>query len=105
MLEIHHAPLAHDQDAPLIEIVISDFAFDPPHVTVPRGTSIAWINKEHGELHSVCLFEPRLETWKLDMRPGERFERDFAELGLFTYYCSIYPFMKVIYAIERPPGS
>ena len=77
------------------EIVIDGFEFCPARLTVPQGASIVWINREPKETHSLSLIEPHEEVWTVDMLPGEEFEREFAEVGTFNYYCSIYNFMLV----------
>ena len=77
------------------EIAIDSFNFCPARLTVPQGASIVWINREPKETHSLSLIEPHEEVWTVDMLPGEEFEREFAEVGTFNYYCSIYNFMLV----------
>ena len=77
------------------EIAIDSFNFCPARLTVPQGASIVWINREQKETHSLSLIDPHEEVWAVDMQPGEEFEREFAEVGTFNYYCSIYNFMRV----------
>lgn len=75
------------------EVVIQFFSFDPPTLTVPRGTKVTWINKDD-DAHTVVsdgdakLFKsPALDT-------DDSFAFTFTEAGTFKYFCSIHPRMQ-----------
>lgn len=80
----------------LNEIWMKDFAFIPQQLTVHRGDTVKWINRED-PLHHVksgvyggaadSLFESG------DLGYNDTFAFCFDTLGLFNYYCARHPAM------------
>jgi plastocyanin len=74
-------------------VTIDNFAFGPATLTVPRGTTVVWTNKDD-DPHTVVndgdakLFKsPALDT-------DESFTFTFNEAGTFKYFCNIHPRMQ-----------
>ncbi len=78
------------------EIWMHEFAFSPQQLTVSRGDTVKWINRED-PLHHVksgvaggipdSLFESG------DLAYNDTFKYVFDTLGLFNYYCRFHPSM------------
>ena len=74
------------------EVVIDQFTFSPPTVTVPVGTTVTWTN--HDKVQHVVVSaddrfkkSPRLNT-------GQHFSNTFETAGTYSYFCSVHPRMK-----------
>jgi plastocyanin len=68
------------------EVAAFDFGFDPNTTTISAGDSLTWENT--GETtHNVKgkgFFSDGLE-------PGDTFEHEFAEAGVYDYLCTLHP--------------
>jgi plastocyanin len=74
-----------------IELDIAGFAFVAATVTVPKGTTVTWTNRD-GARHTVTS-----ETGVFDsgnLARNDSFSYSFTESGTFKYYCTIHPSMR-----------
>lgn len=78
-------------------VTIVNFAFTPAHITVKKGTTVTWTNKDSAA-HTVTEDhggtadgDPGLESKGLTQ--GESYSAAFNKAGTFTYHCSIHPGM------------
>ncbi len=67
-----------------VEIAMVDDRFDPNNVTVPAGTTVAWVNKGR-DWHSVAAFDGSFESGRL--APGESFSWQLDKPGVYQYLC------------------
>jgi len=70
-------------------IAISNYAYDPPSITVPAGTTVTWTNSD-SEAHTITgsgLQSKSLST-------GGTYAHTFMTAGTFAYYCALHPQMK-----------
>jgi hypothetical protein len=74
--------------AKTIEIV--DFSFQPSTITVPVGTTVAWIN--HGSAEHTVTFEDGTFN-SGNIAGGSGFKHVFLQPGTYSYHCSIHPNM------------
>ena len=75
-----------------VTVSIKDYKFDPPHITVKRGQTVTWVNREKRQFHSVW-FES-LDAEEPDyLFADETYERSFPETGSFDYRCGPHPEM------------
>ena len=70
---------------------ITGFAYNPATITVPKGTTVVWTQKDSVS-HSVTIasgsgFDSGL------LSQGQTFSHTFNEAGTFDYGCSIHPSM------------
>jgi plastocyanin len=87
----------HDSGQPVPAVVeIENFAFVPAAITVQRGDSVRWVNKDD-VAHTVTSGAPNaadagdvFESGTID--PGETYTRRFDEVGTFKYFCRFHPF-------------
>ena len=74
------------------QVIIKDFKFIPQEITIKRGQTIDWVNREKRQYHSVW-FEALGEEEPDYFFPDENYEREFKETGTFPYRCGPHPKM------------
>lgn len=80
-----------EEDAPLV--IIKDYTFIPQEITIKRGQTLRWENREKRQYHSVW-FEALGEAEPEDyLFPDDAYEREFPEAGSFPYRCGPHPEM------------
>ena len=72
-------------------VTIDDFAFGPATLTVARGTTVTWTNKDD-EPHTVATEDKRIKSPALDT--DESFAFTFDQPGTYNYFCSVHPRMQ-----------
>lgn len=77
------------QPATANAIDIMDFAFNPDTITVAKGTTVTWTNKDSAP-HTVKGTAFTSET----LNQGQSYSYTFNEAGTFDYQCSIHPSMR-----------
>jgi len=74
-------------------VVIKDYQFVPQHITIRKGQTVIWENREKRQYHSVW-FEALGEEEPEDYLFSEdSYERLFSETGKFPYRCGPHPEM------------
>lgn len=71
-------------------VSIIDFAFDPPLVEVPVGTTVTW--RLDVGYHTVVSADFRLNSPILE-NVGDTYSYTFTEAGTYDYICGIHPNM------------
>jgi plastocyanin len=79
-----------DSAAPPGQVGISNFAFDPPMLTVKPGTTVTWVNHDD-EPHTVTSTTGAFGSQALDT--DESFSFHFDAPGTYAYRCGIHPHM------------
>jgi len=74
------------------QVIVKDFKFIPQEITIKRGQTINWENREKRQYHSVW-FEASGEEESDYIFPDETYEREFKEAGTFPYRCGPHPRM------------
>jgi plastocyanin len=88
------APAAHADTA---EVAISNFAFDPPTLTVAPGTTVTWSNKDNNR-HNI-----KFADQASPMLPGGGvYSRTFNEPGEYGYKCERHDNMKGKIVVAKP---
>lgn len=82
--------LANDEVKPLV--IIKKFKFIPQEITVKRGQTIRWENREKYQYHNVWFEAQDVEEPEY-LFPDDFYERDFKQVGTFTYRCGPHPEM------------
>ena len=77
-------------NAPLV--MIKDYKFIPQEITIKRGQTISWENREKRQFHNVW-FEALGEEEPDYIFPDEAYEREFTQTGSFPYRCGPHPKM------------
>lgn len=78
--------------AETVEVDIFKKEYIPQELTINRGDTVRWINKERRQYHSVW-FEELGEKDGEYFWPEETFERRFDTSGTFPYRCGPHPKM------------
>jgi plastocyanin len=78
-------------------IEISNFSFVPTTLTVPVGTTVAWVN-EDDEPHTVVESNTLFKSHALDT--GDKFSFTFTTPGKFQYFCTIHAHMVGTVVVE-----
>ena len=74
-------------------VAIDDFAFGPGTITVKRGTTVTWTNKDDDAHTVVSAADPKL--WKSGaLDTDDHFSFTFNDPGTYKYICSIHPRMQ-----------
>ncbi len=89
------APSAPAPAGPAVNI--ENFAFNPPALTVPAGTTVTWTNKDE-EPHNVVAEDGTFRSPGLDSQGT--FSYQFAKAGTYQYVCGIHPFMKATVVVQ-----
>ncbi len=73
----------------IVDVSISNFAFNPASVTVSTGDTVRWTNQDSAT-HTVkgSSFESG------SLAQGDTYEFKFTKAGTYDYTCSIHPSMK-----------
>lgn len=82
-------PTAHSSAEKAVEI--DDFAFQPATLTVARGTTVRFTNKDD-IAHTATRNGGGFNTKRIG--PGKSASVRFNSAGTFRYHCSIHPSMK-----------
>lgn len=97
MFIIMAIPCAHSNEkaTKTQNITIENFAFNPPKLTIPVGTSVTWKNNDSVS-HNI-----KSENFaSKDLNEGETFSYTFNNKGTYSYICGIHPSMKGIIIVQ-----
>lgn len=73
------------------EVEIEDLAFRPENITVKKGTTVTWTNKDD-VAHTVTADSGNGPKSEL-LANGESYSFTFSEVGEFSYHCTPHPQM------------
>lgn len=75
-------------------IEIKKYAYTPGKITIKKGTTITWINRDVAP-HTVTIDdESKTGPKSKFFGKGEKFTYTFDEVGIFPYHCEPHPYMK-----------
>lgn len=72
-------------------VSIKEFAFTPPVLTVPVGTTVTWRNDDE-EPHTITSTNGAFGSSGLSQH--EAFSQTFSRPGRYEYFCALHPHMK-----------
>ncbi|MEA2596390.1 MAG: hypothetical protein QOF01_2859 [Thermomicrobiales bacterium] len=84
-------PAENTAPAGATTVQIVNFGFDPPALTVPVGTTLAWTNNDAAP-HTVTALDGTFDSGIFD--PGGGFSWEFTTPGTFPYRCNLHPQME-----------
>jgi len=70
--------------APTVQIIIENFAFSPANVTVPKGATVEWVNRDPTP-HNVVADKPQFDSGLLGV--DDTFDFKFSEPGIVAFSC------------------
>jgi plastocyanin len=74
------------------DIEISNFAFNPNTVTIPKGATVIWTNTD--SVPHTIVSDTGDEINSDSISNGETYVHTFNTIGTYDYHCSIHPSMK-----------
>ena len=77
---------------------IANFAFAPPTITVHTGGAVTWTNADD-DPHTVYADNGAFKSHALDT--GDSFTQTFATPGVYSYHCSLHPYMVGKVVVQR----
>jgi len=77
---------------------IANFAFAPPTLTVHAGGVVTWTNADD-DPHTVVADNGAFKSHALDT--GDSFTQAFATPGVYSYHCSLHPYMVGKIVVQR----
>ena len=80
-------------------VTIDNFAFSPKAITVKAGTTVTWTNRDE-EPHTVTGEDGSFKSGTLAGN-SNTFTHTFTAAGMFTYHCSIHPYMTGTVEVTR----
>ena len=75
-----------------VAIEIKNFAFIPSTITIPKGTTVIWVQYDSAPHTVTSSVGKGFDSGTLD--PGDTFSWTFNDVGAFSYICSFHPNMK-----------
>jgi plastocyanin len=85
-----------------MSVMIDNFTFNPPRLTVKAGTTVTWDNEDDIP-HTVASSAKAFKSKALDN--GDKFSFTFATPGVYEYFCSLHPHMTGTIVVEATTGS
>lgn len=80
------------EGTPANVVQIRNFAFVQNNITVPRGTTVTFVNCDDGVTHTSTSDNGVWDSGPL--APTSSYQRTFGTAGAFPYHCDPHPSMK-----------
>ncbi len=78
-------------------VEIKDFAFSPADLTIRAGTKVTWVNRDAAPHNAVADGK----TWSTEvLTKNSSGTVTFESPGVYTYHCSIHPYMKAVLTVQ-----
>jgi plastocyanin len=74
------------------KVQISGFAFSPKNITVKKGTTVTWTNKDSA-VHNVTESDSQDGPKSGSLSQGQSYSFTYNSAGTFNYECTIHPGM------------
>lgn len=85
--------MSNTEMVPENTIPIQDFEFTKEKITIERGTTITWINRDEAKHDITPTGGPSDFMGSELLSQGETYEFTFDTPGTYTYNCSPHPYM------------
>jgi plastocyanin len=92
-------PACADGSPSAAKVVIDNFSFNPPRLSVPVGTTVVWQNQDDMPHTIVNDAAPR-EFKSPPVDSGEQFSWTFSKAGTYAYFCSLHPRMTGVVTVR-----
>jgi plastocyanin len=81
---------ASDEKPAATSVSIDNFSFSPKEMTVAKGTTVTWVNRDDVP-HTVVSPDKKFRSKALDT--DDEFSFTFTDTGTYSYFCSVHPVM------------
>ena len=82
-----------------VTVTIDNFTFDPPTLTIPRGTKVTWINRDDVPHTATSSASPKVFDSKA-LDTDDKYSFTFTKAGDYEYFCSLHPHMVGMIKVE-----
>src|ERR1700741_4740760 len=76
-----------ETDSAKSEVKIDNFSFAPGQLTVTKGTTIEWVNRD--DIPHTVVSDDKTTFKSKPLDTDDRFSYTFSKEGTYTYFCSI----------------
>ena len=73
------------------DVKIDNFSFAPGEITVAKGTTVNWVNRD--DIPHTVVSDDKTTFKSKPLDTDEKFSYTFSKEGAYTYFCSIHPKM------------
>jgi len=80
-------------------ITISHYSFQPGTLTVTKGSTVIWINKDD-DVHTIKSTDGPEAFSSPALDNGKQFGMTFHHAGTYHYVCSVHPFMRGVIVVR-----
>jgi plastocyanin len=80
------------------EVTIQDYLYEPARLTVTKGTTIDFTNKDSTAHTATSTDSGTFESGSI--QPGKTGSITLSRTGTFAFYCTFHPFMKGTITVE-----
>ncbi len=80
-------------------ITISNYAFHPGTLTVKKGSTVTWVNRDD-DVHTVKSMDGPAAFNSPALDSGNQFGFTFRQAGTYHYICSVHPYMHGVIVVR-----
>lgn len=80
-------------------ITISHYAFQPATLTVARGSTVTWTNRDE-DVHTIKTTDGPEALGSPPLDSGNRFGFTFRRAGTYHYICTVHPYMHGVIVVR-----
>lgn len=81
------------------DITIDNYTFRPGIVTIPKGTTVVWTNKDD-DVHTIKSQDGPTTFSSPALQAGSRYGFTFNRAGTYQYICTVHPFMHGVIVVR-----
>lgn len=87
----YQARAAAESGSSQAEVKIDNFSFAPGEITVAKGTTVNWVNRD--DIPHTVVSDDKTTFKSKPLDTDDKFSYTFSKEGTYTYFCSIHPKM------------
>ena len=84
-------PATVGDDGAKSEVKIDNFSFAPGEITVAKGTTVNWVNRD--DIPHTVVSDDKTTFKSKPLDTDDKFSYTFSKEGTYNYFCSIHPKM------------
>jgi len=84
-------PVIAGDDGTKSDVKIDNFSFAPREITVAKGTTVNWVNRD--DIPHTVVSDDKTTFKSKPLDTDDKFSYTFGKEGTYTYFCSIHPKM------------
>lgn len=99
------SPAAGAVPSPTAAVLVQDFSFQPPAVSIVAGGSVTWTLGTDPEQHTVTPREAGAFEGSGQLFTGDTFTVTFEQPGTIEYFCTLHPAMVGTVEVSAPAAT